>query len=162
MKNKTFPMMIFFALILLNTHVVKAEALSDDACPKSPKFYQTDTMKEIDPISGVEVSVNTYVGAVGDKKNVVVFGQDPEEEGVGVTVILNPVVGDIVHNEWITSCKYYGLYPDDSRKDLDGTGECCQAGRNPAFRRTDRRGFRCGNTEDGGGFLRFHTSPAAI
>jgi hypothetical protein len=118
MKKSTLPTIFLFAIILFNTRVVKAESLYD-ACPRSEKFYQTGTLREIDPTSGVTVSVNTYVGAEGNKKNVVVFGQDPEEEGVGVTVTLTPVTGDIVHNEQVTSCKYYGLYPDNTRKGLE-------------------------------------------
>jgi len=115
MKKITLAIIVLYTCFLSNAQMVKAGPLYDN-CPRSAKFVREGTSFEIDPISGVNINVNTYVGAEGNKKNVVVFGQDPEEEGVGVTVTLTPVTGDIVHNEWVKKCTYYGKYQDKTRK----------------------------------------------
>jgi hypothetical protein len=62
------------------------------------------------PKGGVEVTeVKKTVGGEGGIANAVVVGQDPEEEGVGITVSIDSVYGDIVHEEMISRCNYSGV-----------------------------------------------------
>jgi hypothetical protein len=109
-KTILFSLLLLYVL-LFSTQMANAKA-PDAGCPQSPKFYATGTSYGINPISGVIID---SVTTTGTQKNIVVLGQDPEEEGVGVTVALHSVEGDMVHNEWVWSCDYYGTTRDINR-----------------------------------------------
>jgi hypothetical protein len=82
-KTILFSLLLLYVL-LFSTQMANAKA-PDAGCPQSPKFFKTGTLKGIDPISGVIID---SVTTTGTQKNIVVLGQDPEEEGVGVTEAL--------------------------------------------------------------------------
>ena len=82
--------------------------------------------RNISPISGATVTVaqSVHEGFVDaeEVKNVVVFGQDPAEEGVSITVTITGVPGKIQHDEsWSeTVCKKF-----NSEKEIpDGLDKC--------------------------------------
>jgi hypothetical protein len=95
----------------------------------------------MDPPSGVTVTVATSIEQ-GIQKNVVVVGQDPEEKGVGITVALDSVEGDIVHYEWQkTPCKRFSSDPGEpythcgTMKDYYWKDECVPVRTHEAYRK---------------------------
>jgi hypothetical protein len=125
----------------VNTQIGLAEPLLDNGCMRSPHLFLANTNLKMDPPSGVTVTVATSIEQ-GIQKNVVVVGQDPEEKGVGITVALDSVEGDIVHYEWQkTPCKRFSSDPGEpythcgTMKDYYWKDECVPVRTHEAYRK---------------------------
>ncbi len=79
---------ISLLLFLLKVQIVSAQATSCNGV--SPQFVKENSNKPIDPPSGVEITDHSKtVNGIEGQENVVVFGQDPEEEGVEINTSKN-------------------------------------------------------------------------
>jgi hypothetical protein len=99
---------------LFKVQIVSAQATSCNGV--SPKFVMTNTRDPFDPPSAVNIiDYSKTVNGIDGQENVVVFGQDPEEEGVGVSFSLESITGDIIHYENVPHCLHYGMHQDKTR-----------------------------------------------
>jgi hypothetical protein len=68
-------------------------------CDTVTELFLDKNKSQMDPISGVNITVNTFIGDSMNGQNVVVVGQDPDAEGVGITVTLKSQIGYVRHDE---------------------------------------------------------------
>jgi hypothetical protein len=133
MKKEIVIGVVLSILFLFDIRMVQADGDENEyplLCgEKTQKFVQTGTVRQIDPIGGVIVGdVTTSDGPGGTIKNVVVIGQDEEEEGIGITVPLSAVQGDIVHTSWVTRCNCYAEEKESKVEDCAPGGDPVQGG----------------------------------
>jgi hypothetical protein len=115
MKHKFLLSCLFANLLLLGFDIQQVGAQGLECIsnmPVSPLYMEGGGTTPIAPDSGAIVTVaqNVHEGFVDaeEVKNVVVFGQDPAEEGISITVNITSVPGKIQHDEWfkrkVTRC----------------------------------------------------------
>jgi hypothetical protein len=109
-----FCIMIVF-IWLFKVDIVNTLA-QEGECPwESPLYDQYGSI--MNPPAGVKITIEQTVTnpRVEPVKNVIVYGQDEDEEGVSLTITINTLPGLIYHHEkedhWV--CKYFHTEQDD-------------------------------------------------
>ena len=89
-------MIVAFVILGIEVHAVNAQSLG---CPYESALKGLDG-KDMEPISGANIEIVKSAEGAEEVKNVIVYGQDKEEEGVSLTITINAIPGKIIHNEW--------------------------------------------------------------
>jgi hypothetical protein len=113
-------------VLLFGVQVTDVQA-QDQNCDYASQLYNPDNVLFITPISGATTTVAQTVMApkVNEIKNVIVYGQDKEEEGISLTITINAATGVIRHSEWDErpECRESFFYQNGRDADLcEGTG----------------------------------------
>jgi len=94
---------------------VNAVQAQEQGCNYASELRISGTTRAIEPISGATISVLQTVmePKVNEVKNVIVYGQDKEEEGVSLTITVTATTGEIKHDEWDDKqeCQSYNVLP---------------------------------------------------
>jgi len=128
-KMKRIALFIFFGLITIhlgtNTQPVVAQSIN---CGGPISGLLSTSGSALFPVAGLEITVDILAGEGNDVKNLVVFGQDPEEEGLSLNVSIHAVDGivrydetwpesacldkngDEVDYDYCLNSRYYGIY----------------------------------------------------
>ena len=113
---KPIRLCAFIGLVILLFGMEPQNILAQElnGCAGNPPTFKNSSGGRLSPLSGVTISVEILAGGNSTVQNFVVFGQDPEEEGLSLTVKVTPEVGIVSYDEKVPTTYCVDTYENDA------------------------------------------------